>query len=137
MRQQYRDWGVRSRHIIRSRYFGICESSRINMEYGAGARGSLLKRCQEPHFNYCIRYSLQIWRAYRYGGVPYSKVVIFTERQPHIHIWAPYRLNMEPPYSIWSCNQTIPYIFPFYLLLASNKNRILCGLYILYIGAWF
>ena len=26
----------------------------INMEYGTGARSSILKWCQEPHFNYCI-----------------------------------------------------------------------------------
>ena len=51
----------------------------IDMEYGTGARSYILKRCQEPHFNYRIRYSLQIWRAYRYGGASYSKVVRFTE----------------------------------------------------------
>jgi hypothetical protein len=32
----------------------------IDMEYGIGARGYILKRCQEPYFNYCIQYSLQI-----------------------------------------------------------------------------
>ena len=32
----------------------------IDMEYGTGARGYILKRYQEPHFNYCIQYSLQI-----------------------------------------------------------------------------
>jgi hypothetical protein len=26
----------------------------INMEYGTGARGYILKRCQEPHFNFCL-----------------------------------------------------------------------------------
>ena len=65
----------------------------IEIEYGTGARGYILKRCQEPHFNYCIQYSLQICRAYRYGGAPYSKVVRFTERPPHIHIRAPFPLQ--------------------------------------------
>ena len=32
----------------------------INTEYGMGARSYILKRCQEPHFNYCLQYSLQI-----------------------------------------------------------------------------
>ena len=44
-------------------------------------------------FNYCIRYSLQVCRAYRYGGAPYSKVVRSTEQPPHIQIWAPFRLH--------------------------------------------
>jgi len=65
--------------------YGIWNSS-------STARGSILKRCQEPHFSYCIWYSLQICRAYRYGGAPYSKVIRSAEQQPHIQIWAPDRL---------------------------------------------
>ena len=33
---------------------------------------NILKPCQELHFNYCIRYSLQICRAYRYRGAPFQ-----------------------------------------------------------------
>ncbi|OCK93355.1 uncharacterized protein K441DRAFT_723413 [Cenococcum geophilum 1.58] len=32
----------------------------IETEYITGARGYILEQSQEPHFNYCIRYSLQI-----------------------------------------------------------------------------
>ena len=65
----------------------------INMEYRTGAHSYILKWCQEPHFNYCTQYSLQIWRAYRYGGAPYSRVVRFTEQHPHIRISAPFRFQ--------------------------------------------
>ena len=65
----------------------------IKMEHWKGARSYILKWCQELHFNYCIQYSLQIWRACRYGGAPYWNVVRSTERQPHIQIWAPFPLQ--------------------------------------------
>jgi hypothetical protein len=90
MWQQYRDRGVWSRHIVT---FAPMRELHIEMEYGTGARSYILKWCQEPYFNYCIQYSLQICRAYRYGGAPYLKVVRFTERPPHIRIWAPFRLQ--------------------------------------------
>ena len=32
----------------------------IETEYGTGAQSYILKRSQEPHFNYCIQYSLRI-----------------------------------------------------------------------------
>jgi len=41
----------------------------IEMEYRTGARGYILKRCQDLYFNYCIQYSfanltrLPIWRS--------------------------------------------------------------------------
>ena len=85
MRQQYRDRGVWSHHIIT---LARMRELHIEMEYGTGARSYILKWCQEPHFNYmyCIQYSLQICRAYRYGGAPYSNGVRSTEQHPHIHI---------------------------------------------------
>ena len=63
----------------------------IETEYVTGARSYTLKRSQEPHFNYCIRYSLQIWRAYRYGEASYSKVVRFTEHPLKLHIQIPFQ----------------------------------------------
>ena len=57
MRQQYRDRGVWSRHIVT---LARMRELHIEMEYGMGARSYILKRCQEPHLNYCIQYSLQI-----------------------------------------------------------------------------
>ena len=39
---------------------GVAIELHIDMEYGTGAQSYILKWCQEPHFNYCIQYSLQI-----------------------------------------------------------------------------
>ena len=68
-------------------FLGVYKSSKINMEYGTEARGSILKRCQEPHFNYPIRYSLQIYRACGYGGAPdrlyYGTSIFNMKLQPN------------------------------------------------------
>ena len=48
MRQQYRDWGVWGRHIIRSRHLGAYAR--------APDCNGICNGSQEPHFNYCIRY---------------------------------------------------------------------------------
>ena len=53
MRQQYRERGVWSHHIIT---LARMRELHIEMEYGTGARSYILKWCQEPHFKYCIGY---------------------------------------------------------------------------------
>ena len=50
MRQQYRDRGVWSHHIIT---LARMRELHIEIEYGTGARSYILKWCQETHFNYC------------------------------------------------------------------------------------
>jgi len=50
MRQQYRGWGVWSRHITRSRYFGAYIRAQINMEYKTKARGQHIETVPRTSF---------------------------------------------------------------------------------------
>ena len=64
----------------------------IEMEYITGARGYILEQSQEPHFNYCIRYSLQIDALTNMEEL-HIQTVSATKRHPHFHIWAPVPLQ--------------------------------------------
>ena len=77
---------VESLYYKKSLLWRVYESSRLVWNMERRLEGYILKQCQEPYFNYRIQYGLQIWRAYRYGGAPYLKVVRSTEQQPHIQI---------------------------------------------------
>ena len=108
LRQQYRDWGVWSRHIIRSRYLGIYARTpeliwnmgqELEAPYWNGAKNLISTTVYGIACKFDAPTDMKELHIQKSSDLPNDNL---------IHIWAPYRLNMEPPYSIWSCNRTIP-----------------------------
>ena len=97
MRQQYRDWGMWSCYIIRSRWLCMRELH-INMEYGTGAQSYILKRCQEPHLT--TVYSI----ACKFNALTDMEELQIQKSSdlPNNHLIFRFELhfgyNMEPPY---------------------------------------
>ena len=87
------------------------QSSRFNLESGAGTEGSLLIWRQELQFNYYIRYGVRIWRACRSGGASDWKLARYTEHSPPDQIGAPDRF--------WTPNRTLPKA----LILTNRETR--------------